>query len=469
MEMFKLKHILSDKYALPLITSVICLFALPSDKPLLAAPLAPIIKSKLTNPKKLSTQELASLALRSVVTISIIGDNGNLIALGSGFVVGPNLIATNEHVIKGAHRVTANFMNGRSKVVYGLANEDKNRDLVLLSTNTQGVRPLPLWDGKQIKIGDNVIAVGSPEGLGGSISTGIVSSLRLMDGTKIIQTSAPISHGSSGGPLLNEYGQVIGVTSFNIKDGQNLNFAYSSVYVKQMIANKWDTCVTWDIIHPPTALSVIPVFEKAKSWGESWADALKYYESIELFKQALTDKPSMVGVDISQTNEELKCYGIIYEEIGKDYWGLMEKIHPPWLVEDAIISNDGPTKYFMTESIFNLKVAKKSFMELYQASLDPRTHVQPEETTQLLSRLEAILGEKLSVTHQKNQKYQAAKELEESIALDPTQSWVYLKLGMIYYYDLSDKVKARSKWQKVLDLNDNEAKKLAQKWLDENP
>ena len=160
-------------------------------------------------------------------------------------MVGKDLIATNWHVVKAAHAVTANFQNGRSEAVEGLVNCDIPHDLVLLHANTAGIRPLPLASGAAAQVGDPVVAVGSPEGLGGSLSTGIISALRYYNGGKTIQTTAPISHGSSGGALLDVYGRVLGITSFFVTDGQNLNFAYSSYYVRQLLVNRTAGFATW--------------------------------------------------------------------------------------------------------------------------------------------------------------------------------------------------------------------------------
>lgn len=202
--------------------------------------------------KPRTVPQLARLALPSVVRLTVLDAQGVASVQGSGVVVGTNLIATNWHVVKGAHAVTANFQNGRSEPVYGMASHDISRDLVILSANTAGVRPLLLASDTSAQVGDPVVAVGSPEGLGGSISTGIVSALRYYNGAKTIQTTAPISHGSSGGALLDIYGRVLGITSFFVSNGQNLNFAYSASHLKPLIASGNAEYVSWGLMerHP---------------------------------------------------------------------------------------------------------------------------------------------------------------------------------------------------------------------------
>jgi len=225
---------------------------------------APSARTDQTTP--LTTQQIARLALPSIVSLTVLDASGKPSVQGSGIVVGKNLIATNVHVVKGAHAVTANFQNGRSEKVYGLVSLDQARDLALIYADTSGIRELPLAADGHAQVGDPVVAVGNPEGLGGSLSTGIISAIRLLANTKVIQTTAPISHGSSGGALLDVYGHVLGVTSFYIGDGQNLNFAYASYHLKQLFPKQLLTYRSWSELEPlwtkptapPTAVAATP-------------------------------------------------------------------------------------------------------------------------------------------------------------------------------------------------------------------
>lgn len=193
-------------------------------------------KSALTHGQiSLTTQEIAHRAIPCVARLTVRDAQGQIVSSGSGFVAGKDLIATNAHVIRDAGSVTVNFLNGRSEKAFGVVALDNDHDLALLYANTTGIPCLLFADVTHAHIGDPVVAVGSPEGLDGSISTGIVSAIRLSGSARLIQTNAAISHGSSGGPLLNDQAQVLGVTSFMVSEGQNLNFAYSSFYVKQLI------------------------------------------------------------------------------------------------------------------------------------------------------------------------------------------------------------------------------------------
>ena len=203
------------------------------------------VSTKSSSPAVLTVKELLQQVMPSMVQLTVLDKDGTPTVQGSGFVVADGVIATNYHVIKGAHAVTANFYNGRSEQVTGLIAMDRADDLVLVKASTSGVRPLKLSDGAP-ELGDTVYAFGSPLGLTGTVSNGIVSALRIYNGTNVIQTTCPISHGSSGGALVDMTGHVVGVTALALVDGENLNFAYSSSYLKGMLARPFAAVRTWD-------------------------------------------------------------------------------------------------------------------------------------------------------------------------------------------------------------------------------
>ncbi|HVS83949.1 MAG TPA: S1C family serine protease [Pyrinomonadaceae bacterium] len=203
----------------------------------------------------LTAREIAKKALQAVVVIVTEDSNGKPLALGSGFQVRPGIVATNYHVIKGARSARAKFQNQYSYWIGGTVAIDETNDLVLLrlsSSPYDDILDLPLKDrilslaSGPVEIGDTVFAVGNPEGLEGTFSQGIVSALR---GTDYIQVTAPISHGSSGGPVLNKYGQVIGVAIGVIEEGQNLNFAIPVSKLVELLNRADDTRVSeWQFV-----------------------------------------------------------------------------------------------------------------------------------------------------------------------------------------------------------------------------
>jgi len=168
-------------------------------------------------------------------TVTIETNDG---ALGSGFFVSNNIIATNYHVIEGA--TSANCFLIGSNFPYkidGFLAVDKNVDLVLLKVSSLNKPAIKLSTVKDV-IGQNIFVIGSPKGLPGTISDGIISGYRDFDGTKLIQMTAPISPGSSGGPVLNSNGELVGISVSQLKNGQNLNFAIPRSYLEILMTYK---------------------------------------------------------------------------------------------------------------------------------------------------------------------------------------------------------------------------------------
>ena len=174
-------------------------------------------------PRALSAQEIFQKANNSMALIVTSDDEGHNLEQGSGFVVsGDGTILTNYHVIRGASRATAKFADGTLSEVSGVVAFDSSRDVAVLKLASPPKAFLHIGDSDGVKVGQKVIAIGSPLGLQNTVSEGIVSGLR---GDGIIQMSDPISPGSSGGAVFDSYGKVIGISVATVTAGQNLNFA----------------------------------------------------------------------------------------------------------------------------------------------------------------------------------------------------------------------------------------------------
>ena len=185
----------------------------------------------------LTPQEVGKKALEATVILVMEGANGQALSVGSGFFVQPNQIATNFHVVEGAARGTARVVGQKTKyTVEGFTAVDEKHDLAILHVPDAGVQPLSLGDSDAVVVGDICYVAGNPKGfLEGTFSQGIISSIRFEGMEKLIQLTAPISSGSSGGPVLNDKSEVIGAAVAQIKDGQNLNFAIPSNFLDAMI------------------------------------------------------------------------------------------------------------------------------------------------------------------------------------------------------------------------------------------
>ena len=178
--------------------------------------------------KELTPEEIYDICSPAVFYIEVYDEKGNAFASGSGFFIDAyGTAVTNFHVIDEALSATA-FMSetGKQFKILGVYDYNVENDWAVIKVDCTGNRYLERDDGSTVIGAASVYAIGSPRGLQNTISTGIISNPeRELDGVKYIQTTAPISHGSSGGALLNKYGEVIGITSASNTSGQSLNFA----------------------------------------------------------------------------------------------------------------------------------------------------------------------------------------------------------------------------------------------------
>ncbi|MCZ0755201.1 trypsin-like peptidase domain-containing protein [Anoxybacillus sp. J5B_2022] len=185
--------------------------------------------------KKIIAQE------KSVLFLEMFNEANEPIAQASGFVVGKSTILTNFHVVQGAAKIVAYDENGNEIPIRGVVQYDETTDLALLATKTDLALPaLKIGDTSLLEKGDPIVTISSPEGLMNTVSTGIISNLHLMEDesgneVRLIQITAPITHGSSGGALFNEFGHVIGVTSSGF-DVENINFAVDIVHAAHWIS-----------------------------------------------------------------------------------------------------------------------------------------------------------------------------------------------------------------------------------------
>ena len=162
---------------------------------------------------------------QSVVLVNVYDDCDLLVATASGFFIfDDKTLVTCEHVIDGAYYIEAICENGASVLCKEVLAHDAARDLaVLRCEQSANLTPLTLGDSRAISPGDSVTVIGSPLGLQNTISEGIVGALRVDGDTDIIQITAPISSGSSGGAVFDAQGNVIGIISASYTEGQNLN------------------------------------------------------------------------------------------------------------------------------------------------------------------------------------------------------------------------------------------------------
>ena len=172
-----------------------------------------------------STRDIYEQNKGAVVLMLAYDSRGMPSSLGSGFYFETNRIASNFHVVEGASRVVFRVIGSKDMHdIKRVASVSRALDLAILEVE-QEQRPVRIASGEKVGVGDKVVAIGNPRGLEGSVSEGIVSAIRGSGDVKILQITAPISPGSSGGPLFSPDGEVIGVTTATLRDSQSLNFA----------------------------------------------------------------------------------------------------------------------------------------------------------------------------------------------------------------------------------------------------
>jgi len=167
-------------------------------------------------------------AIQAVCAVTAYDSNGQPFSSGSAVIVASNMAVTCHHVVDGAAAITLKTYDGKMLQVMAYTPRDMPLpDLIILKISGQQVPPPISWNkNTSYQIGDRVYAIGNPQGLAGTVSDGIISACRFYLGYgNIIQTTAPISQGSSGGALVNPAGQLVGIMVLQMKEGQNLNFA----------------------------------------------------------------------------------------------------------------------------------------------------------------------------------------------------------------------------------------------------
>ncbi len=180
----------------------------------------------------------AEITLKSTVSITMQDKNRQPFALGSGVIISGGIIVTNLHVISGASFGFVQLTNDEKKHnIDGYLAIDEDNDIVLLSVPTIKTNGLNIQTILP-KVGENIFAAGNPQGLSGTFSEGIVSSIRQFGNKELIQITASISPGSSGGPIVNENAELIGIAEGGFAEGQNLNFAIPSKFITELFKNK---------------------------------------------------------------------------------------------------------------------------------------------------------------------------------------------------------------------------------------
>jgi tetratricopeptide (TPR) repeat protein len=237
---------------------------------------------------ELKLPELVRRVKPSVVSVLTYDLKGEPLISGTGFFVRPGEVVTNMHVIKGAHRVEIHTLEGKGRTypVTGALAIDEEADLALLKVDLPVDRshPLPISSTLPDE-GEQIFVIGNPLRLEGSVSDGIVSAIReVPDLGRIIQVTAPVSHGNSGSPLFNMRGEVIGIVTVKVTNGQNINLALG---VSRIAALRGSELISFDQVaakgkpgNQPEALAEVWYRGGIDSlWLGNYDNALNYFET----------------------------------------------------------------------------------------------------------------------------------------------------------------------------------------------
>jgi S1-C subfamily serine protease len=412
---------------------------------------------------------------RAVVTIYINDKDGQQIATASGFIIEANgIIATNYHVVSKWYESWGNTIlfkmeNGAFYPAETIISVDQNNDIALVKVDGKELPTVKLATEYKPKQGESIVVIGSPLGLETTISDGIISSLRGKEG--IIQITAPISPGSSGSPVFNLKGEAIGVATFVIQGGQNLNFAIPVKHIANLMAEykkpkKNVASPQTPYLTPPESLPEMKTpspappesvqsrdlaneLEKAKAEVKKKPDNAEAYfhlglaygksgmnkEALEAFKEGIrldpNDAMGYVGLGIA-------CRDLgMYKEAVEAFKQVV-KIIP-----------DGAKFHYELGYAYNGLRMNKEALEAYKQAI----RLDPNDAM-------AYVGFGISCTESTGCKAKEAVEaLKKAVEIDPKLSYAHLVLGFLYVW-MEERNLALEEYKILKNLDPEKANKL---------
>jgi tetratricopeptide (TPR) repeat protein len=242
---------------------------------------------------------------RAVVVVISLDEKGRLLGQGSGFLVREDgAVVTNYHVVNLAKTIKVK-VGDRTVEAEGLIHADPDNDLAVLKVEGKGYGAVTIGDAGKVRVGERLYVIGSPGGLENTISEGILSGIRRVDATRrVLQMTAPISPGSSGGPVFNGSGEVVGVATFLIAQTQNLNFAVPIDLVAGALTKK--------TVVPPEEACKLDYEATAGCWfyqGLAFGMTGQHDRAAQAFKRSL---------DVNTKNPETYVnLGVTYANLGR--------------------------------------------------------------------------------------------------------------------------------------------------------
>lgn len=255
-------------------------------------------------------------ASKSVVEITVYDKSNTAIAGGSGFFAfDSKTVITNYHVIENAYRIEIVDDDDNTVEVSLIYNINKDKDIAILQIEgDRPYSPLKVSADTELKKGESVVAIGSPLGLKNTISKGSISNFVVQDGIDMIQFTAAISHGSSGGVLFNDAGEVIGITSGSYADGQNLNLAIPATEIVDLYEDKPISKAVADYYNE----TVIPTINAGVLTVGVCADLYPY--------EYIDSSGEITGIEVEITREVARRMGLNAEFVNMEFENLLSAL-----------------------------------------------------------------------------------------------------------------------------------------------
>ncbi len=379
----------------------------------------------------LSAQEIFKRVSPSVVVVESLDAGGKVAEFGSGVVIAPDEIITNRHVIEDG--VSFGVEHNGKKWPAKLIRVDPDHDLAELSVASLNAPAVSVLDSSKLAIGETVYAIGSPEGLELTISEGLISGLREFDKGRVIQTSAAISPGSSGGGLFDAEGRLVGITTFYLKEGQSLNFALPAEWI---LALTEQSTGAFGTSQGTSEFAELLWFE----FGYAAFKAGKYEVAATAYKKAIQLEPEdeaawfELGIAYDTLGEQEKAVSayqealrikpedeLAWRELGSAYSSLGDGARAASAYQEAvrIKPDDGDAWLFLGVVYDNLGQEGKA-LKAFEAAL----RVKPDDETAWdnFGRILVKVG-----------RYQNAVDLlRQVVNVEPTYERLWIILGSAY-------------------------------------
>jgi tetratricopeptide (TPR) repeat protein len=350
--------------------------------------------------------ELVKRIKPSAVAIETFDARGNSLSRGSGFFVAANKIITNRHVIEKSARVEIHLIDGKKFIAKGVVAIDGEGDLAILQVDVPLALAVPLPIMRTVpQEGESIVVVGNPFGLEGSVSNGIVSAVREISGYgKIIQITAPISPGSSGSPVVNMLGQVIGVATLQAAEGQSLNFAVPSERIYQLRIGELQT---FSALNAATQQNKRSAAQSLYSQGLGILSRDDYARAVTFFEKAVEIDPNYA--------EAWYQTGFCYGMLGRHNEALKAskqaaKLRPNW-----------------SETYVNIGASSFALGQYKEAAEAYRTATKLDETN---PETQYALGLSFGKLNRADEEILAYKR---AVALKPDHANSIEKLGLAYF------------------------------------